>query len=148
MSSSRLYEIVLHELPAHLTDLVYRFCWIIAFSIGLFVVWKFSVSLFKAGLKYFEIADRQILFQLKHPFLFILLQFLTWAIILSTILWRLVGGKPFAVRLCDKMTRGMRSLEYFTTHQVPEDKVPRIKRILCQNTEDIIPRILKTLFQV
>ena len=77
MSSSRLYEIVLHELPAHLTDLVYRFCWIIAFSIGLFVVWKFSVSLFKAGLKYFEIADRQILFQLKHPFLFILLQFLT-----------------------------------------------------------------------
>ena len=60
MSSSRLYEIVLHELPAHLTDLVYRFCWIIAFSIGLFVVWKFSVSLFKARLKYCEIAKRQI----------------------------------------------------------------------------------------
>jgi hypothetical protein len=31
---------------------------------------------------------------------------------------RMVGGKPFAVRLCGKMTRGMRSLEYFTTHQV------------------------------
>ena len=31
---------------------------------------------------------------------------------------RLIGGKPFAVRLCGKMTRGMRSLEYFTTHQV------------------------------
>lgn len=30
---------------------------------------------------------------------------------------RLVGKKPFAVRLCRKMTRGMRSLEYFTTHQ-------------------------------
>ena len=31
---------------------------------------------------------------------------------------RLIGGKPFAVKLCGKMTRGMRSLEYFTTHQV------------------------------
>lgn len=30
---------------------------------------------------------------------------------------RLIGKKPFAVRLCEKMTRGMRSLEYFTTHQ-------------------------------
>ena len=29
-----------------------------------------------------------------------------------------VGRKPFAVRLCHKMQRGMRSLEYFTTHQV------------------------------
>ena len=28
------------------------------------------------------------------------------------------GRKPFAVRLCNKMQRGMRSLEYFTTHQV------------------------------
>jgi len=27
------------------------------------------------------------------------------------------GRKPFAVRLCNKMQRGMRSLEYFTTHQ-------------------------------
>jgi len=50
---NRLYEIVLHELPAHLTDLAFR----------------------------------------------------------------LIGGKPFAVKLCGKMTRGMRSLEYFTTHQ-------------------------------
>ena len=29
-----------------------------------------------------------------------------------------VGQKPFALRLCHKMQRGMRSLEYFTTHQV------------------------------
>ena len=36
---------------------------------------------------------------------------------LTDLVARLVGGKPFAVRLCDKMTRGMRSLEYFTTHQ-------------------------------
>jgi hypothetical protein len=35
---------------------------------------------------------------------------------------RLVGGKPFAVRLCGKMTRGMRSLEYFTTHQVTGER--------------------------
>eukprot|EP00092_Neocalanus_flemingeri_P005847 GFUD01006292.1.p1 GENE.GFUD01006292.1~~GFUD01006292.1.p1 ORF type:complete len:503 (-),score=131.65 GFUD01006292.1:35-1543(-) len=50
---NRLHELVLHELPAHVTDLVCR----------------------------------------------------------------LFGRQPFAVRLCDKMHRGMRSLEYFTTHQ-------------------------------
>jgi len=36
---------------------------------------------------------------------------------LTDVAVRLFGGKPFAVRLCEKMTRGMRSLEYFTTHQ-------------------------------
>jgi len=36
---------------------------------------------------------------------------------LTDLAMRAVGGKPFAVRLCGKMTRGMRSLEYFTTHQ-------------------------------
>jgi len=30
---------------------------------------------------------------------------------------RAVGKKPFAVYLCNKMHRGMRSLEYFTTHE-------------------------------
>jgi len=50
---NRLYELVLHELPAHVTDLVCK----------------------------------------------------------------AVGKKPFAVRLCNKMHRGMRSLEYFTTHE-------------------------------
>lgn len=50
---NRLYELVLHETPAHVTDLVCR----------------------------------------------------------------AVGKKPFAVRLCNKMHRGMRSLEYFTTHE-------------------------------
>jgi len=50
---NRIYEMVLHELPARLTDLV--------------------VTTF--------------------------------------------GKEPFALRLCNKMQRGMRSLEYFTTHQ-------------------------------
>merc|ERR1719430_1237661 len=36
---------------------------------------------------------------------------------LTDLVVRLFGGKPFAVHLCGKMTRGMRSLEYFTTHQ-------------------------------
>merc|ERR1719481_462059 len=50
---NRCHEIVLHEMPAHITDLIVRLC----------------------------------------------------------------GKKPFAVRLCNKMTRGMRSLEYFTSNQ-------------------------------
>jgi len=50
---NRLYELVLHELPAHVTDIVCK----------------------------------------------------------------LIGKNPFAVRLCNKMHRGMRSLEYFTTHE-------------------------------
>ena len=50
---NRLYELVLHELPAHVTDIVCK----------------------------------------------------------------LFGKNPFAVRLCNKMHRGMRSLEYFTTHE-------------------------------
>jgi len=50
---NRLYELVLHELPAHITDLICK----------------------------------------------------------------VFRRKPFAVRLCNKMHRGMRSLEYFTTHQ-------------------------------
>merc|ERR1719348_2179345 len=53
ISVNRLYELVLHEAPAHIIDLVCK-C---------------------------------------------------------------IGMKTFAVRLCNKMHRGMRSLEYFTTHQ-------------------------------
>ena len=36
----------------------------------------------------------------------------------TDIIVSIFGRKPFAVRLCNKMQRGMRSLEYFTTHQV------------------------------
>lgn len=35
----------------------------------------------------------------------------------TDIIVRIFGRKPFAVRLCNKMQRGMKSLEYFTTHQ-------------------------------
>ena len=35
----------------------------------------------------------------------------------TDLICRVFGKVPFAVRLCNKMHRGMRSLEYFTTHQ-------------------------------
>ena len=40
----------------------------------------------------------------------------------TDIIVRIFGRKPFAVRLCNKMQRGMKSLEYFTTHQVIYDE--------------------------
>merc|ERR550532_3538227 len=36
---------------------------------------------------------------------------------LTDLICTLFGKEPFAVRLCNKMQKGMRSLEYFTTHQ-------------------------------
>ena len=86
----RLYEIVLHELPAHLTDLAFRLHLLVADTQFLIMASKF-----------FVLTNQQIFTIQSHD-----------------ICCRLIGGKPFAVRLCGKMTRGMRSLEYFTTHQV------------------------------
>ena len=37
---------------------------------------------------------------------------------MTDLICTLFGKDPFAVRLCNKMQKGMRSLEYFTTHQV------------------------------
>ena len=140
MSSSRLYEIVLHELPAHLTDLVYRFCWIIAFSIGLFVVWILSVSLFEARSKSWKIAENKFGRQFKHPLLFIFFHlvlllpdqkyFVDWS-----------GGNR---SLWGSATRwpgawGALSTSPPTRCQNTEDNIPSITSI---------PRILKTLFQV
>ena len=39
---------------------------------------------------------------------------------LTDLICTLFGKEPFAVRLCNKMQKGMRSLEYFTTHQVTD----------------------------
>ena len=135
-----MYEIVLHELPAHLTDLVYRFCWIIAFSIGLFVVCKLSVSLFEARSKSWKIAENKFGRQFKHPLLFIFFHlvllmpdqkyFVDWS-----------GGNR---SLWGSATRwpgawGALSTSLPTRCQNTEDNIPSITSIL---------RILKTLFQV
>ena len=37
---------------------------------------------------------------------------------MTDLICTLFGKEPFAVRLCNKMQKGMRSLEYFTTHEV------------------------------